>query len=94
MTKTMIMQAAVPLFLVLLPIGLGVTAAFAMINVPGLGMLFNSICGWIPVVNPLVTIISVKAYRDVIKLWLIKCFQINLPRRIIIAPSIVVVAKK
>uniref|UniRef100_A0AC35F260 Uncharacterized protein n=1 Tax=Panagrolaimus sp. PS1159 TaxID=55785 RepID=A0AC35F260_9BILA len=83
----MIMQATVPLFLVLLPIGLGVTAGFAMINVPGLGMLFNSVCEWLPVANPLVTIISIKIYREVIVSWFQKCFNIQQPRRVSVAPS-------
>uniref|UniRef100_A0AC34GY48 Uncharacterized protein n=1 Tax=Panagrolaimus sp. ES5 TaxID=591445 RepID=A0AC34GY48_9BILA len=86
MTKTMIMQTTVPLFLVILPIVLGTTFAFGVINVPGMGMLVNSICGWTPVANPLVTIISIKAYRQVIITRIFKCLRITKQHKIISVP--------
>uniref|UniRef100_A0AC35GF46 Uncharacterized protein n=1 Tax=Panagrolaimus sp. PS1159 TaxID=55785 RepID=A0AC35GF46_9BILA len=90
MTKTMIMQATVPLFLVILPIIIGLTFAFGLINVPGMGMFVNSIIGLTPVANPLVTIISIKTYRMIIVEWIFKCFGITKRHKIIsVTPSTV-----
>uniref|UniRef100_A0A914QRY4 G protein-coupled receptor n=1 Tax=Panagrolaimus davidi TaxID=227884 RepID=A0A914QRY4_9BILA len=63
MTKTMILQAFVPLVFILFPIGIVLTAVFFLVDIPGFCIICNSICCWIPVVNPLVTILSVKSYR-------------------------------
>uniref|UniRef100_A0AC35EVN0 G protein-coupled receptor n=1 Tax=Panagrolaimus sp. PS1159 TaxID=55785 RepID=A0AC35EVN0_9BILA len=87
MTKTMILQATVPLIFVLGPIGIAMAAAFALINIPGLGFIINSVCCWIPVVNPLVTIISVKAYRKTVVSYFKKCLFLGRKHASSIAPS-------
>uniref|UniRef100_A0AC35GXB7 G protein-coupled receptor n=1 Tax=Panagrolaimus sp. PS1159 TaxID=55785 RepID=A0AC35GXB7_9BILA len=71
MTITMILQAIVPLIFVLIPIGCAFTAALALIDVPGLGMIINLMCCWIPVANPLVTIFSIRSYR----IFIFNCYQ-------------------
>uniref|UniRef100_A0A914YAM9 Uncharacterized protein n=1 Tax=Panagrolaimus superbus TaxID=310955 RepID=A0A914YAM9_9BILA len=87
MTKTMILQATVPLIFVLIPIGIAITAAFALINIPGLGMIVNSVCCWIPVANPLVTIISVKTYRRIVVFHLLKVIRLGRQRTASIGPT-------
>uniref|UniRef100_A0A914P7U3 Uncharacterized protein n=1 Tax=Panagrolaimus davidi TaxID=227884 RepID=A0A914P7U3_9BILA len=84
------LNTTVPLFLVILPIIIGLTFAFGLINVPGMGMFVNSICGLTPVTNPLVTIISIKTYRTIIVEWIFKCFGITKRNKIIsVTPSTV-----
>uniref|UniRef100_A0A914PY53 G protein-coupled receptor n=1 Tax=Panagrolaimus davidi TaxID=227884 RepID=A0A914PY53_9BILA len=78
MTKTMILQAIIPLIFILFPIGIVLTAVFFLVDIPGFGIICNSVHCWIPVVNPLVTIISIKYYRLTI------C---NIFRKPIVVPS-------
>uniref|UniRef100_A0AC35FUK6 G protein-coupled receptor n=1 Tax=Panagrolaimus sp. PS1159 TaxID=55785 RepID=A0AC35FUK6_9BILA len=66
MTKTMILQAIVPLIFILLPINIVLTAVFLLLDIPGFGIICNAFVCWLPVVNPFVTIISVKSYRSTV----------------------------
>uniref|UniRef100_A0A914P6M5 Uncharacterized protein n=1 Tax=Panagrolaimus davidi TaxID=227884 RepID=A0A914P6M5_9BILA len=62
----MVVQAIVPLIFVLIPVGCAMNFTFAKINIPGLGMIVNLTCCWIPVCNSLVTIFTVNAYKRII----------------------------
>ena len=43
---------------------------FLKANVPGVGIAVSLLWSWIPVVNPLMTIIVVKSYRKSVIHWL------------------------
>uniref|UniRef100_A0AC35GL69 G protein-coupled receptor n=1 Tax=Panagrolaimus sp. PS1159 TaxID=55785 RepID=A0AC35GL69_9BILA len=65
-TKTLVTQVTVPVFVVLLPIAVIVGTVFLRIDVDGIGLIFSLFWGWIPVVNTVTTIFVVKSYRKAV----------------------------
>uniref|UniRef100_A0A914Z7C0 G protein-coupled receptor n=1 Tax=Panagrolaimus superbus TaxID=310955 RepID=A0A914Z7C0_9BILA len=62
-SKTLIMQATLPVFVCLIPIAFTVTMVFLRANITGIGLICSLLFAWIPVVNTIVTISVVKGYR-------------------------------
>ena len=62
-TCTLVVQAITPAIVCLFPIALAVTGCFLYLDIPGLGLLVTLLLSWIPLVNPLVTIITIRTYR-------------------------------
>uniref|UniRef100_A0AC35GGF6 Uncharacterized protein n=1 Tax=Panagrolaimus sp. PS1159 TaxID=55785 RepID=A0AC35GGF6_9BILA len=65
-SKTLIMQATLPVIICLIPIALTVTMVFARANFDGIGIFFSLFFAWIPIINTLTTMFNVKTYRNTI----------------------------
>uniref|UniRef100_A0AC35GSI7 Opsin n=1 Tax=Panagrolaimus sp. PS1159 TaxID=55785 RepID=A0AC35GSI7_9BILA len=65
-SKTLIMQATLPVVVCLIPIAFTVTMVFARANIDGIGLCFSLFFAWIPIVNTLTTMFVVKSYRKTI----------------------------
>uniref|UniRef100_A0AC34F152 Uncharacterized protein n=1 Tax=Panagrolaimus sp. ES5 TaxID=591445 RepID=A0AC34F152_9BILA len=64
MTLALIIQAILPLFVLLLPIAVTILMLFARASIGGIGISVSLLLSWIPIVNSLITIIVVKSYRN------------------------------
>uniref|UniRef100_A0AC34GW33 G protein-coupled receptor n=1 Tax=Panagrolaimus sp. ES5 TaxID=591445 RepID=A0AC34GW33_9BILA len=64
MTVTLIMQAILPLFVLLLPIAITAVLLFSRVTIDGIGISISLLLSWIPIVNSLTTITVVKPYRN------------------------------
>uniref|UniRef100_A0AC35GJD0 Uncharacterized protein n=1 Tax=Panagrolaimus sp. PS1159 TaxID=55785 RepID=A0AC35GJD0_9BILA len=66
MTLALIIQAILPLFVLLLPIAVTILMLFARASIGGIGISVSLLLSWIPIVNSLITIIVVKSYRNAV----------------------------
>uniref|UniRef100_A0A914NX33 G protein-coupled receptor n=1 Tax=Panagrolaimus davidi TaxID=227884 RepID=A0A914NX33_9BILA len=67
MTLALIIQAILPLFVLLLPIAVTILMLFARASIGGIGISVSLLISWIPIVNSLITIIVVKSYRNSVR---------------------------
>uniref|UniRef100_A0A914Q7U5 Uncharacterized protein n=2 Tax=Panagrolaimus davidi TaxID=227884 RepID=A0A914Q7U5_9BILA len=65
-TKTLFMQATLPVFACIIPITTIVSMTFLKTNIDGFGLIVSLLWAWIPIVNTIVTICAVKSYRTAV----------------------------
>ncbi|KAI6196019.1 hypothetical protein M3Y94_01059000 [Aphelenchoides besseyi] len=63
MNRMLFMQTAAVFLCALLPLGSLVVVMFTAINVPGIGTFINMTLSYIPVINPISTLLCVKRFR-------------------------------
>ncbi|KAI1701799.1 serpentine type 7TM GPCR chemoreceptor str domain-containing protein [Ditylenchus destructor] len=76
MNMLLILQGASVLFVINVPVGCLTSALLFDVNIVGLGIIMTMILVWIPVLNPIVTILLVGPYRREVFRW-IKRFRIK-----------------
>uniref|UniRef100_A0A914QTQ7 Uncharacterized protein n=1 Tax=Panagrolaimus davidi TaxID=227884 RepID=A0A914QTQ7_9BILA len=69
--STFLIQACVPVLTSFVPIMTALTMTFLKANIPGLGICVSLIWSWIPIANPLLTVIFIKQYRK----YILNCFR-------------------